>query len=271
MRSLLLLSLAKQSNINNWFNGNNSLFGAITAPYNYRNLEEIAIDDARSKGLDQNAINKEQISEMAETALKGIVNYGRAVFPDDIKIEAQKLVDSGIGDSFDAFIKKADEIIEVAVTGFSGIMRNGEVGSYAKAKVQYLVGDAIRWSDMDNIESLANLCIEAILPCLTSTTKVDDMVFGWILDEDVDTTTFLNNLATIATLPLETKDGRKPAITAGCLYKNSDIELPDNHIKEDELLYFDSDSSDFNNENLDANNDFFTNKHEAFGKKPNEE
>lgn len=237
MRALIIISLAKQSNINNWFNGNNNLFGAIIAPYNYDNLEDIARKKAREQGLDANKITPEQVSEPAEQALKGIVNLGRAAFPKDIEIQMQQLVDSGIGASFKDFVSKIEQIIDVAVTGTSGIQRQEGTGSYAKAKVQYLVGDAIRWSDMDNIEALAKLCIETILPKLTSSTKPDDMVFSWILDEEIDTTAFLNNLDTAFNMNLQTKEGKPFAIPAGSLYKNANFDMPEGYLKEDELLF----------------------------------
>jgi len=236
MRSLLLLSLAKQSNLNNWFSGNNNLFGSIIASYKYSELDEIARDKLRASGQDLNKLTPEMVSEPAEKVLKGLVNLGRAAFPDAIKVEMQKLVDSNIGDSFDKFIQKVDEIMEVAVTGTSGVLRQEGTGSYAKAKVQYLVGDAIRWGDMDNIEALAKLCIETILPKLTASTKPEDMVFSWILDEEVDTTAFLNNLETALSLNLKTKDNKPFAIPVGSLYKNANFDMPD-YLKEDEVFF----------------------------------
>jgi hypothetical protein len=243
MRSLLLLSLAKQSNLSNWFEGNNNLFGAIIAPYDYEKMEDIAKERLRNSGQNLNQLTPEQVSEPAEKALKGLVSLGRAAFPDAIKVEMQKLVDSKIGDSFDKFIQKVDEIMEIAVTGTSGVLRQEGTGSYAKAKVQYLVGDAIRWSDMDNIEALAKLCIEMILPKLTSTTKPEDMAFAWILDEEIDTTSFLNNLETALSLNLKTKDNKPFAITVGSLYKNGNFEMPDG-MNADEVFYSDSRMAD---------------------------
>jgi hypothetical protein len=176
--------------------------------------------------------------------------FGRAVIPDAIKFEQQKLVDSNIGDSYLKFINAIETMFEVAILGQSGTTRNDSTGSFAKAKTMNLTTDDIKWDDIRYATELVNLYIERVLPLLTNSIKSENIEFSFVFDEEADVSTYSDLLQTMSSVQMKTlESGKGFVVPVADVFKGLGMTANTDYYSDDELFVFgDNDGNSFDNE-----------------------
>ena len=250
MRALAVYSLAKQSNLNSWFNGNNRLFSAIIASYDTEKLLNFFVQSNIENMEKNKQFNMHEFVNTAFEAMNKLSQFGRAVVPDAIKFEEKRLVDSNIGASYEKFIDKIDEMFEIAILGQSGTTRTSDTGSYAKAKTMNLTTEDIKWTDVNYAKELVNKYISKVLPQLTSSVKPEDIEFSFVFDDTDDVVAYSELLRTISSIPIKTLESHKGfAVPVLEVFKGLGMTASPDYYDANEIFVLgDGDSSFFANE-----------------------
>jgi hypothetical protein len=245
MRGLAIYSLAKQSNLNSWFNGNNRLFSALIAYYDsekmLRFIQDLRFDEGTK---DNKELFKESIESVYDSMDK-LYRLGKANVPDAIKFEQKSLVDSSIGASYKEFISTIDTMFEVAILGQSGTTRNDSTGSFAKAQTMNLTTEDIKWTDINYSEDLVNMYISKALPLLSNSIKPENIKFNFIQDETKDTLAFAQIVNQIANVPMKTNEGKVFAMPVKELFGGLGMSANTDYYGDDEMMELGDNAGEF--------------------------
>ena len=253
MRALSVYSLAKQSNLNSWFNGNNRLFSAIIATYNAADLLNFFDKlNAKNKNKDSKKMDMKSAVDTAFQSLDNLSKFGKAVVPDAIKFEEKKLVSNNIKDSFEGFINKIDEMFEVAILGQAGTTRNDDGGSFAKAKTMNLTTEDIKWTDINYAKELVNMYIAKVLPMLTNSIKPENIEFSFVFDDNQDVQTYSELLRTLSTISIRTLNENKGlALPVSDVFKGLGMQPNNEYYKENEMFLLGDNDNKYYAKDLD--------------------
>ena len=221
--------IAKDSNMNNWYEGNNRLLSTIIASYDAKALMDASnLLIPPKKGSVETL--EESMKKLVEKTSEGIAEVvkqgeGQIVIPDAVKIEKQDLIDYNIAGSFSELIDKIDTICEVAILGQAGTTRQSAIGSNAKAMTMQLTTDNIKWSDINVAKKLVRLYIEKALPFLTTSITQDEISFDFIFDDTKDVLVWSNILRNLSDSSFRTDSGKKLLVPVAEVFRGLGLEM----------------------------------------------